>query len=70
MTDQERRSFASWILELAEVRTIRERRILAKWLVSRYLTSSLEFPKMAQPDREIPANHLVPKDFFGSGAGG
>jgi len=64
MTDQDRRSLSSWILELAEVRTIRERRLLAKWLVSRYFTPSSEFPKMAQPDREIPGNQFVPKDFL------
>jgi hypothetical protein len=63
-------SLRCWIAELADCRRIRERRILAKWLISHKLPRVLGLPVPPLEVPKIPRNPLPPKDFSAEAGGG
>jgi hypothetical protein len=57
LTVTEFESLSLWLRELAECRSVRARRVLAKWLISRKLPRALGLP---EPPLEPPKSALTP----------
>ena len=68
LTDYE--SLCSWIRDLAEIRGIRARRVLAKWLITWKLPSVLGLPVPPLEVPKVPRKPLPPKDFSGPAPAG
>jgi hypothetical protein len=70
LTVTEFESLSCWLRELAECRSVRARRVVAKWLIRRELPRVLGLPVPPLEVPKIPRNPLPPKDFSAEAGGG
>jgi len=70
LTVTEFERLSCWLRELAECRSVRARRVVAKWLIRRELPRVLGLPVPPLEVPKIPRNPLPPKDFSAEAGGG